>query len=69
MGKNIQQKYRMDNGDFATINKMMKSTNWESETADINFDVARTLFTERYDTKIETCIHKCHKGLIHKVCG
>jgi len=38
--KDNQQKYRMDNDDLATINQLMKITNWESETADMNTKMA-----------------------------
>jgi len=46
----------MDNGGFSTINHMMKITNCEGETADMNTYMAWTLDKEKYDTKIETCI-------------
>jgi endonuclease/exonuclease/phosphatase family metal-dependent hydrolase len=53
-----QQKYQMDKGDFAAINQMMKNINWEDKTAKLNTEMTWTLFKEKYDTAVETCIPK-----------
>ena len=54
MVNNNQQMYRMDKGDFATINQIMKITNWESEEADMNTKMARKPFKENYDAAMDT---------------